>query len=199
MLCQKTTYGPCRLLASLNSAWLHQKRNCRGKWNFDRHKDLDILSCHGIHYYSGQLLLSPIFWGGKTHRHIERMYVHGKTHRHTANNGWLLGWPGCHSKRQGSSRILGSVIGITLSSHREMWTVLIISISTFVAFRDHVSRKIIQVVSDNISTVAYLNHMSRTSHELNQIGTAIWTEAIHHHVSITCCHIAEKQHQTTSA
>lgn len=92
-----------------------------------------------------------------------------------------------------------SVIGITLSSHREMWTVLIISISTFVAFRDHVSRKIIQVVSDNISTVAYLNHMSRTSHELNQIGTAIWTEAIHHHVSITCCHIAEKQHQTTSA
>lgn len=93
---------------------------------------------------------------------------------------------------------MGSVIGITLSSHREMWTILIISISTFVAFRDHVSRKIIQVVSDNISTVAYLNHMSRTSHELNQIGTAIWTEAIHHHVSITCCHVAEnsiKPHQ----
>lgn len=156
MLCQKTTYGPCRLLASLNSAWLHQKRSCRGIWNFDQHKDFDILSCHGIHYDSGQLLLSPIFWGGKTHRLIERMYVHGKTHRHTANNGWLLGWPGCHSKRQGSSRILGSVIGITLSSHREMWTVLIISISTFVAFRDHVSRKIIQVVSDNISTVDYL-------------------------------------------
>lgn len=178
---------------------LHQKRSCRGIWNFDRHKDLDILSCHGIHYDSGQLLLSSIFWGGKTHRLIERMYVHGKTHRHTANNGWLLGWPGCHSKRQGSSRILGSVIRITLSSHREMWTVLIISISTFVAFRDHVSRKIIQVVSDNISTVAYLNHMSRTSHELNQIGTAIWTEAIHHHVSKPCCHIAEKQHQTTSA
>lgn len=85
-----------------------------------------------------------------------------------------------------------SVIGIKLSNHWEMWPVFMV----LVAFRDHVSGETVQVVSDNISTLAYLNHMGGTSQELNQIATAIWIEAINNHVSITCCHIAEKkQHQ----
>lgn len=81
-----------------------------------------------------------------------------------------------------------SAIGSKHSSHWEMWAVLMAS----VAFRDHVTGKTIQVVSDNISTIAYLNHMGGPSHELIQIANAIWTEAINNHVSITCCHIAGK-------
>lgn len=42
-----------------------------------------------------------------------------------------------------------------------------------VAFIIHVTGKTIQVVSENISTIAYLNHMGGPSHELNQIPNAV--------------------------
>ena len=77
-------------------------------------------------------------------------------------------------------------IGHCHSNQREMWAVLMALIS----FRQEVAGKTIQIRSDNITTVAYLNRMGGPRQGLNQIATAIWAEALHNHVSISCCHIA---------
>lgn len=119
------------------------------------------------------------------------MYSPAKTHRRKANNRCLPGCLRCHSKWQRRSRIFGQcsrkqtqIIGRCGCSY------------TLAVFIVHVTGKTIQVVSDNISTMAYLNHMGGPSHELNQIANAVRAEAINNHVSITCCHIAGKN--TTS-
>lgn len=86
---------------------------------------------------------------------------------------------------------LDSAVGSKLKSSGDV--AVLIALAVFIV---HVTGKTIQVVSDNISTMAYLNHMGGPSHELNQIANAVRAEAINNHVSITCCHIAGKN--TTS-
>lgn len=99
-----------------------------------------------------------------------------------------IGWGGTLEGKKAQG-FWDKSIGQSHSNIREMWAVLMALIS----FRDQVSGRTIQVVSDNISTVAYLNHMGGPSVELNQLATAIWAEAINNHVSLTCCHIPGKQ------
>lgn len=75
-----------------------------------------------------------------------------------------------------------------------MWAVLM----TLVGFRDHVDRKIIQLVSDNILTATYLNHMCGPSLEFNEKTNAIWTEAMNNHLSVLAVAKHEKQHSIRS-
>lgn len=79
-------------------------------------------------------------------------------------------------------------IGHSHSNVREMWAVYM----ALVSFREDLTGKTIQIRSDNITTVAYLNKMGGSSLELNKIATDIWAEAINNRVSISCCHIAGK-------
>lgn len=88
---------------------------------------------------------------------------------------------------------MDSAVGSKLKSLGDV--AVLIALAVFIV---HVTGKTIQVVSDNISTMAYLNHMGGPSHELNQIANAVWAEAIDNHVSITCCHIAGKKHSIRS-
>lgn len=114
------------------------------------------------------------------------MYSPAKTHRRTANYTCLPGCLECHSKWQRRSRIFGQCNRKqTLKSSGDVAVLMALA-----AFIVHVTGKTIQVVSENISTIAYLNHMGGPSHELNQIPNAVGTEAINNHVSITCCHVA---------
>lgn len=79
-------------------------------------------------------------------------------------------------------------IGHSHSNIREMWAVFM----GLVSFRKELTGKTIQIRSDNITTVAYLNKMGGSRKELNDIATAIWAEAINNQVSIVCSHIAGK-------
>jgi len=53
-----------------------------------------------------------------------------------------------------------------------------------------IAGKCIQVLTDNISAVAYLNHMGGPSPRLSRLALAIWAEAIDIGVSIKFAHIA---------
>lgn len=79
------------------------------------------------------------------------------------------------------------------SNHKEMWAVFMALIS----FRKEIANKTIQVLSDNISTVAYLNHMGGPNHELSQVAETIWTEAVQNNVKLVCRHIPGAQNVTS--
>lgn len=57
------------------------------------------------------------------------------------------------------------------------------------SFLPKVREKHIQIVSDNISTVAHLNHLGGPCYDLNQIAAGIWDLALQHNVTISAKHI----------
>lgn len=97
---------------------------------------------------------------------LELMYPPTKANLSTANNRCLPGWLGCHSKHFiRKLKDWDSAIGSKHSNHRNIWAVFM----PLVAFRDHVTRKTIQDMSDSISTITYLNHTGGPSSELIQM------------------------------
>ena len=74
------------------------------------------------------------------------------------------------------------------SNYREMMAVLL----ALKSFRTMLYGKKVQVMSDNVSTVAYINHLGGHCKDLSQLATAIWTEAEEHKVVLTARHLAGK-------
>lgn len=74
------------------------------------------------------------------------------------------------------------------SNIRELLTVRLVLES----FIDRVADKHIQIVSDNITTVAYLNHLGGPCMELNKIASGIWELALEHNVLLSAKHIQGK-------
>ena len=52
--------------------------------------------------------------------------------------------------------------------------------------------KTIQILSDNITTVAYVNHMGGPMSQLVEISKSIWKIALEHNISITARHLSGK-------
>lgn len=75
------------------------------------------------------------------------------------------------------------------SNVREMMAVLL----ALKSFRSQVHNKVVQLLSDNISTVAYINYQGGSSVRLTQLATAIWAELIDNKVSLVAKHIAGSQ------
>jgi hypothetical protein len=71
------------------------------------------------------------------------------------------------------------------SNHRELLTVLL----ALKSFRSHIKNKTIQILSDNITTIAYLNHMGGPVIELTQLAKAIWAECLDNNVMIYARHL----------
>ena len=77
------------------------------------------------------------------------------------------------------------------SNEREMLAILM----ALKAFSSLIRGKNIQVLTDNISAMAYVNHKGGPSPALSKLAKAIWAEAIEIGVSIKCAHIAGVENQ----
>ena len=71
------------------------------------------------------------------------------------------------------------------SNARELMAVLL----AIHAFLTHLKGKHIRILTDNISTVAYLNHLGGSSNMLNQIATSVWATAFQHNIQISARHL----------
>lgn len=72
------------------------------------------------------------------------------------------------------------------SNLREMVAVLY----SMIAFRKDLRGKMVQVLSDNIATVANINFQGGPSKDLTQIASAIWTEALSNNVTLKAKYLA---------
>ena len=72
------------------------------------------------------------------------------------------------------------------SNVREMCAVLL----SLKAFRPVLQGKTIQILSDNITTVAYINHMGGPVQELTNIAKAIWKEVVSNNTTIVARHLS---------
>lgn len=71
------------------------------------------------------------------------------------------------------------------SNYRELLTVLM----ALQSFKQTIVNKCIQVLSDNITTVAYLNHMGGPSEALTKIAKAIWAVCLEQGITIIARHL----------
>jgi hypothetical protein len=81
------------------------------------------------------------------------------------------------------------------SNYREMCAVLM-GLHSFLPL---VTGKSVEIVSDNISTVAYLNHLGGPAQDLSEIATAIWSLAFQHNMHITARHLAGRDNTLADA
>lgn len=59
-----------------------------------------------------------------------------------------------------------------------------------ISFWAILKNKSVQILSDNITSIAYINHKGRPCPKLSQIATSVWTEAFDNGMSIQCANIA---------
>ena len=75
------------------------------------------------------------------------------------------------------------------SNVRELMAILL----SIRAFRPLLSGKHIQILSDNVTSVAYINHQGGPIPNLTNIAKDIWAEAICHNITISARHLAGKE------
>ena len=72
------------------------------------------------------------------------------------------------------------------SNYREMMAVYL----GMRAFKHQIANKVVQVLSDNISTVANINFQGGQSQQLTSVATQIWSEALRNNVTLTAKYLA---------
>ena len=72
------------------------------------------------------------------------------------------------------------------SNYRELLAILLALIS----FKTVIRGKCVQILTDNVTAMAYINHRGGPSAELTQLAIAVWGTAIDCGVSLVCNHIA---------
>ena len=82
-------------------------------------------------------------------------------------------------------------VSVRSSNYRELLAILMV----LIAFKDHISNKNVEILSDNITAIAYINYKGGPNKDLTQIATAIWAEALDNGISITCKHVAGVQNE----
>ena len=75
------------------------------------------------------------------------------------------------------------------SNNREMMVILL----AIIPFRTILKSKSVQILSNNISSIAYLNLKGWPCQTALQIATSIWTDAVHNRMSIQCAYIAGRK------
>ena len=72
------------------------------------------------------------------------------------------------------------------SNYRELLAILLALIS----FKTVIRGKCVQVLTDNVTAMAYINHRGGPSAELTRLAIAVWATAVDNGVSLSCNHIA---------
>jgi ribonuclease HI len=81
------------------------------------------------------------------------------------------------------------------SNYREMLAILM----ALKSFRKNICGKTVQIMSDNITAIAYINHLGGPSADLSQLAKAIWAEAYTNSVHLICRHIAGSKNTLADA
>ena len=84
------------------------------------------------------------------------------------------------------SRASGTRMAFESSNYRELMTVLV----AVKSLKSVIRNKTIQLLSDNISTVCYLNHLGGPSPRLTSLANAIWAECFLSNTTLVCRHLA---------
>ena len=119
-------------------------------------------------------------WNG---RKVEKKVIDGQMFTDASDIGWGAVYNG--NEAQGLWTKTQTFKSI---NQRELLAVLL----GILSFADLLRGKHIQVVTDNISTVAYLNHMGGPSQELSQIDRAIWVKCTSIGLTLEAKHLAGK-------
>jgi hypothetical protein len=72
------------------------------------------------------------------------------------------------------------------SNYRELLAILM----ALLAFKTLLQGKTVQILTDNVTSAAYINHKGGPSVVLSQLATAVWATAMEYKISLTCRHIA---------
>ena len=120
-------------------------------------------------------------WNGRV---VLPSEVHGQLVTDASHYGW-----GAHLGDHQTHGSWDQTMGLRHSNVREMAAVLL----ALRAFRHLIRDRTINILSDNITTVAYVNHMGGSVSELTEIAKLIWAEAIRYNVTIIAKHISGKK------
>ena len=98
-----------------------------------------------------------------------------------------IGW-GAHLQNRKASGHWNYQLFKKTSNYRELMAVRLALLS----FAPYIQGKCVQIVSDNITTVAYLNHLGGPVQELSVLTETIFTEAQQANVTLSACFLAGK-------
>ena len=101
----------------------------------------------------------------------------------TDASGW--GWGAAVGSCEAAGRWTGQVLH-QHSNFRELLAVY----QALQAFQEKIKGKHVQILSDNVTTVAYINHMGGSTQELSDLMTTIWNFAQNLGVTLTSKHLA---------
>jgi hypothetical protein len=96
-----------------------------------------------------------------------------------------VGWGG-HTPELEAQGLWTPEISSQSSNFREMMAVY----HSMVSLRPHLSNKNVQILSDNVSTVANINFQGGPSKSLTQVASMIWKEALMNNVLLNAKHLA---------
>ena len=80
-------------------------------------------------------------------------------------------------------------VSVQSSNHRELLAVYM----ALQAFRDNVVKKSVQIVSDNVTTIAYLNHLGGPTPALTQLAKSIWAFVYRNNMELSARYLAGKE------
>ncbi|GFO41465.1 reverse transcriptase/ribonuclease h/putative methyltransferase [Plakobranchus ocellatus] len=72
------------------------------------------------------------------------------------------------------------------SNHREIMAVYL----SLISFLPNIKGKSVQVLTDNVSTAAYINFQGGQSLDLSEVATKMWSLALRHNITIKAKHLA---------
>lgn len=119
-------------------------------------------------------------WNGVV---ITPQCIDGQMETDASHIGWGAVYQGMHAQGMWNTRV-----AFKSSNYRELLTVLL----GVMSFRDHLKGKVIQLLSDNVTTVSYLNHMGGPSLELSQLARAVWAECLENSITLIARHLPGK-------
>lgn len=117
-------------------------------------------------------------WNGRTiHQNITDIQL--------TTDASTVGWGG-HLLNLEAQGLWTPDIRCKSSNYREMMAVYL----SMVSLRPHLKDKNVQILSDNVSTVANINFQGGPSKSLTQVASMIWKEALGNNVCLTAKHLA---------
>ena len=95
------------------------------------------------------------------------------------------GW-GSKFRSEEATGLWSKQVSFKHSNYRELLAVL----NTIITFREQMANKHIQVLSDNVVTCAYINHLGGLSSDLSNLMTTLWSTASKYGITLSARHLA---------
>lgn len=122
-----------------------------------------------LHSWNGQVILNG--------------QIQGQIETDASQTGW-----GAKFVDMEASGVWDTRTSYKSSNFRELLTILL----ALKSFRHVIKNKHIQILSDNITAIAYLNHMGGPGKDLTQLAQVIWAECLENNIMITARHLPGK-------